>query len=100
MFCKYLLHACPLDLRIALVVERVKLCLAAQHVAEILHSLPWWIEVVFCGHQRAHGLDDQVERAETTGAEQLELFAGQFGGNYRQSSRTYLIAGDAKISRC
>ena len=80
---------------IAIIVERLQLCPAVEHVTHVLHALPCRVKFLLSGSDRARHLDKRAEHSQTSGAEQAELLSGHLTYDRRQFPSAELIAGNS-----
>src|SRR5512140_173904 len=82
-----------------MVVERLQLCPAVEHVTHVLHALPCREKLLLRGSERARDLDKRAEHSQTSGAEQAELLSGNLTYDRRQFPGAELIASNSQKAR-
>ena len=89
----------PTHTGIAIVVERVQLCPAIEHITHVLHALPGREKFLLSGSDCTRDLDERAEHSQASGAEQAELLSGHLTDDRRQFPGAELIAGNSQKAR-
>jgi hypothetical protein len=89
----------PPKIRVSLIVERMQLPSSAEHVAHILHALPWREGLVPLRCEQPCQTDHGSQHADPAGAERLVARATETGQHVGDVAHGHRFAGDPENSR-
>src|SRR5262245_37115567 len=93
---EHLPGGCPMQVRVAVIVERLELADAAEHVVQLLHALPGRVEVAPLREYGARNSDKGRERREAAGTQQPVTPSRKLAHNCRELACARRLAGYSK----